>query len=194
MNDCRGFSVRKISHLVTGFSKHLVYGFAIIALTGCASEGINRSTGEVVDDASIASRLKTALLADRTTDGLDIEVEAYRGRVQLVGFADSQAEIDRAQEIASNIDGVTTVSNALHIVEDSRRVGEFIDDTLLVTRITAALTRNSGVSAINLEVEVNRGIVILGGFVDSAQERNLAGQVTEGVDGVERVINSIELR
>jgi len=157
-------------------------------------DGINRSTGEMVDDASVASRLKTALLADGTTDGLDIEVESYRGRVQLIGFADSQAEVDRALEIAGSTAGVMSVSNALQIVSNARRVGEYIDDTVLVTRITSALTRNSAVSAFNIEIEVNRGVVILGGFVDSTQERDLAGQVTEGIDGVEQVINSLEIR
>ncbi len=188
------FSTSRLLTSLSTFHKRCVFCIAILVLTGCAGDGINRSTGELVDDASVASRLKAALLADDATDGLDIEVESYRGRVQLIGFTDSQAEVDRALEIAGTTVGVVSVSNALQIVSDARRVGEYIDDTVLVTRITSALARNSAVSAINIEVEVNRGVVILGGFVDTTQERELAGQVTEGIDGVEQVINSLEIR
>jgi len=175
-------------------AKALATGLAIMVLAGCAANGGNRSTGEVLDDASVASRLKTALLADGSTDGLDIEVEAYRGRVQLIGFTDSQAEIDRAQEIARNTDGVANVSSALVLVEDSRRVGEYIDDTVLVARITRALVSDPVVSAGDVEIEVNRGVVILGGFVDSAQERDAATPATQAVDGVEQVLNNLLIR
>jgi len=194
MNLFYKFTVSRLFSFLFTCRKGFVIGIVSIVLAGCVGDGINRSTGEMVDDASVASRLKTALLADGTTDGLDIEVESYRGRVQLIGFADSQAEVDRALEIAGSTAGVMSVSNALQIVSNARRVGEYIDDTVLVTRITSALTRNSAVSAFNIEIEVNRGVVILGGFVDSTQERDLAGQVTEGIDGVEQVINSLEIR
>lgn len=176
------------------WAKVLITGIAVLFLTGCAASGGGRSTGQVIDDASVASRVKSALLADRDTDGLDIEVETYRGRVQLIGFVESQLEINRAQEIARNTAGVNQVSSALIIVGDSRRVGEYIDDTVLLTRITRALARDPIASALGIEVEVNRGVVILGGFVDSVLERDTAGQVTQAVDGVERTLNNLQIR
>lgn len=177
-----------------GVRKMIVAAIAFVALAGCASNGINRSTGEFVDDVSMSARIKSAMLADGTTDGLDIEVEAFRGRIQLIGFADSQAEISRAEQIARNTEGVSSVANLLQVVSASRRVGEYIDDTVLVARITAALTRDPTANKINMEIEANRGVVILGGFVDSVLERDAAERVTANVDGVDRVINGLELR
>lgn len=174
--------------------KMIVGAIALVALTGCVSNGINRSTGEFVDDVSMSTRIKSALLADGTTDGLDIEVEVFRGRIQLIGFADSQAEINRANQIARNTSGVSSVSNLLQVVPASRRVGEYIDDTVLVGRITAALTKDPTADKVNIEIEANRGVVILGGFVDSVVERDAAERVTANVDGVDRVINGLELR
>lgn len=182
------FSVKQIR------GKAIALSIALIVLTGCAASGDNRSTGEVVDDSSVATRLKTALLADGGTSGLDIEVEAYRGRVQLIGFLDSQAEIDRAEEIARNTRGVTAVSNALAVVEESRRVGQYIDDTVLLTRVTRALVSDPIVSAGEVEIEINRGVVILGGFVGSDQERETAGRITQGITDVERVLNNLQVR
>lgn len=188
----------------TVYGKHLTFekilpkvfatSLALVMLAGCAANEGGRSTGEVIDDASVGTRIKSALLADRDTDGLDIEVETYRGRAQLIGFVDSQAEINRAQEIARTTAGVTEVNSALVIVENSRRVGEYIDDTVLLTRITRALARNPIVSATSIELEVNRGVVILGGFVESAQVRDTAGEVVQAVDGVERTLNNLLVR
>jgi len=165
-----------------------------IALSACAATDTSRSTGQVVDDASIASRVKTALIADKDTDGRDIEVEIDRGRVQLNGYANSKEEKARAEEIALEVEGVDSVDNNLGVVEGDRTVGEYLDDKVLLARVNGALAKESDVSALDIEVEVNRGEIQLSGFVDTVKERDAAQAAAERVDGVKNVVNSISVR
>ncbi len=177
------------------FAKRLIGALTLALLAGgCASTGEQRSSGEVVDDASISTKVKTALLADGTTDGLDIEVEVDRGRVQLNGFADSAAERTRAGDIAREVAGVVAVSNNLEVGGKSRRVGEYLDDKVLATRIAGALAKDPDVKSMQVDVEINRGVVLLGGFVDTAKQRRAAEAAAKRVDGVERVVNNLVVR
>ena len=178
------------------FPLYLVMSLALIlTLGGCASSGKERSTGEVLDDTSIAARTKTALLADPITDGLNIDVEVDRDRVQLNGFVDSQAEIDKAGQIARSIDGVKSVENNLRVTsDDDRAAGEYVDDKALATSVNAALAEDPLAKAGRIDVEVNQGVVSLGGFVDSVAARDAAVAAARNVKGVVKVINNLTVR
>jgi hyperosmotically inducible protein len=147
-----------------------------------------------LDDASVSSRVKAALLADAMTDGLDIEVEVDRGRLQLNGFADSEAEVARATEIANSVQGVASIQNNLQVTEGSRRTGEYIDDKVLLAKINAELAKDELASALTIDVEVNRGVVSLGGFVDSENARDAAVRAAQRVDGVREIDNNLAVR
>ncbi|HUR41753.1 MAG TPA: BON domain-containing protein [Verrucomicrobiae bacterium] len=84
---------------------------AVVA--GCAHDQHARSTGEVIDDSAITTKVKSALLAEKDVNSLDIEVKTFEGTVQLSGFVDSQWQIDKATEIASGVAGVQHVTNNL---------------------------------------------------------------------------------
>ena len=62
-----------------------------------------------VGDTWITTKVKASLLADEDVAGLEIDVETVNGVVTLNGNVDSQAQIDEAKRIASNIEGVTSV-------------------------------------------------------------------------------------
>ncbi|MCJ7815723.1 MAG: BON domain-containing protein [Xanthomonadales bacterium] len=174
----------------------LVLSLALVclALGACAASGPHRSTGQVIDDTTIATRTKTALLADSTTDGLNIDVEVDRDKVQLNGFVDSQAQVDRAGEIARSIPGVASVKNNLKVSGGNRMTGEYIDDKALSVSVKAALADDRLAPASEIDVEVNRGVVSLGGYVDSNAERDAAVAAVKGVKGVTKVINNLAVR
>ena len=71
------------------------------------------TAGEYLDNATVTARIKAALLADTTTDGLDIEVETVKGVVQLSGFVDSEQQKQRAEQITREVRGVAAVKNSL---------------------------------------------------------------------------------
>lgn len=175
----------------------LILSLALVlaAAGGCAASGQSRSTGEVMDDTSIAARTKSALLADPVTDGLNIDVEVDRNRVQLNGFVDSQAQITRASEIARAISGVASVDNNLRISDGGdREVGVYVGDKALLTQVKAALANDPAVQSLKVDVEVNRSEVSLGGFVDSDAERNAAVAAARTVAGVTKVVNNLTVR
>lgn len=84
-----------------------------LTTAGCAASGNNRSTGEVVDDSSITAKVKSALLAEKDVNSLDIKVKTYDGTVQLSGFVDSQWQVEKAEQVAANVHGVRHVTNDL---------------------------------------------------------------------------------
>jgi hyperosmotically inducible protein len=178
----------------TRISSAISLALVCLALGACAASGPHRSTGQVLDDTSIATRTKSALLADSTTDGLNIDVEVNKDKVQLNGFVDSQAQVDKAGEIARSISGVASVDNNLKVSDGTRRTGEYFDDKVLSSNVKAALANDQLAPASEIDVEVNRGVVSLGGFVDSNAERDAAIAAAKSVKGVLEVINNLEVR
>ena len=72
--------------------------------------------------------------------------------------------------------------------------GEYIDDTLLTTRVKSVLLNDPDVSGLSVKVESFRGVVQLSGFVKTVKERNRAVQLTRAVQGVRQVRNDILIR
>ena len=85
----------------------------IAAFVACASTPKQSSTGEVVDDSVITTKIKTELANDDFLKSFQISVETRKGIVELSGFVDSQKAEDKAGEIARGVEGVKSVKNAL---------------------------------------------------------------------------------
>jgi hyperosmotically inducible protein len=167
---------------------------AVFLLAACTATDTTRSTGQVIDDSAMAAEIKTRLAADSLTDGLDIDVEVDRDRVQLNGFVESAAERDRAIEIARSVAGNRAVDHNLEITEGQRTAGEYIDDKTLITKVNAALADDQVASSLDIDVEVNRGEVTLGGFVDSETQRQAAIDTVRNVSGVRNIVNNLKIR
>lgn len=98
--------------------KTLTIGLAIILplalpLGGCAGGPTTKSTSETVDDAVITSKVKTSLFRDPVVSGFAVNVETYKGHVQLSGFVDTSEQKTRAQKLAREVVGVEEVVNNL---------------------------------------------------------------------------------
>jgi len=154
----------------------------------------DRSAGELIDDAAIATKLEAELVADPLTAATDIDIEVDRDQVQLNGFVASEEARDRAEEIAENINGVTSVANNLEVDRADRSAGQYIDDKTLTAKVKAALAGEDFPKSAVIDVEVNRGIVSLGGHLDSDGEIDSAIDTAEDVEGVRDVINNLEVR
>ena len=84
-----------------------------LVVAGCASHGHEHSAGEMIDDSTITTKVKSALLAEDDVKSFDIAVKTYDGDVQLSGFVNSQWQIDKAGQVAMAVKGVRHVSNDL---------------------------------------------------------------------------------
>lgn len=88
----------------------------VLAVTlGCGSTATREGTGEYVDDAVITTKVKAALLADPQTKVLQVNVETFKGVVQLSGFVANQAIASRAVEVSRGIKGVNEVKNDMRL-------------------------------------------------------------------------------
>ncbi|HEV6963962.1 MULTISPECIES: BON domain-containing protein [Roseateles] len=91
-----------------------------LATTGCAVTSGQSTVGQYVDDATIATRVKARFAEDSSVSAMRIQVEALKGTVQLAGFATSQAEKDRAGQIASGVPDVKEVRNNIIVRPPSK--------------------------------------------------------------------------
>ena len=90
-----------------------ILGLALVA--GCASTAKQESTGEYIDDTTLTTKVKAKFIDDKAVSSMNINVETFKGTVQLSGFANSQAEADRAVQIARATEGVKAVKNDIRL-------------------------------------------------------------------------------
>ena len=88
---------------------------ALTALVGCASTQKHESTGQYVDDTAITASVKAAIFNEPGLKSAEINVETFKGRVQLSGFVTSRGESERAVVVAQGVNGVTSVSNDMRV-------------------------------------------------------------------------------
>ena len=88
---------------------------AFAVMLGCASTAKHEGTGEYVDDSVITTKVKAAVLNEPTLKSAEINVETYKGVVQLSGFVSSEADIAKAASLAKGIKGVTSVKNDMRL-------------------------------------------------------------------------------
>ena len=98
--------------------KHTVIRFLIAlmmiaAFVACASTPKQESTGEVVDDSVITTKVKSLIASDDILKAFQISVETRKGIVELSGFVNTQKDKDKAGQIARSVEGVKSVVNAL---------------------------------------------------------------------------------
>ena len=87
----------------------------LVSVVGCASTSQQSGTGEYVDDAVITTKVKAAIFNGPTLKSAEINVETFKGVVQLSGFVNSQADISKAVSLARNVKGVTAVKNDMRL-------------------------------------------------------------------------------
>ena len=90
-------------------------GALALVLAGCGGSPTRSSTGEYFDDTVITSKVKTALLADSDVKGTAVNVEVFRGKVQLSGYVRSEHEREKAEVLARQVAGVQEVRNDLQL-------------------------------------------------------------------------------
>lgn len=109
-NRTKGESVMVKRHRLLSF---LVCIVLVTAFVGCASTPKKAGTGEYIDDSVITTKVKAAILDEPTLKVFQINVETFKGDVQLSGFVDSAQSVKKAGEVARGVKGVKSVKNNL---------------------------------------------------------------------------------
>ena len=92
-----------------------IFAILLVSFFGCAGTATQESTGEYMDDTLITSKVKAAIFNEPSLKSAEINVETFKGTVQLTGFVSSRASIDRAVSIARGVKGVTSVRNDMRL-------------------------------------------------------------------------------
>ena len=88
---------------------------AIAGALGCASSPTQESTGQYVDDSVITTKVKAAIFNEPQLKSAEINVETFKGAVQLSGFVSTQANIVTAVDVARNVNGVKSVKDDMRL-------------------------------------------------------------------------------
>jgi osmotically-inducible protein OsmY len=87
----------------------------LITAVGCASTSTQEGTGEYVDDSVITTKVKAVIFNEPTLKSSEINVETFKGVVQLSGFLSSQTSVNKAIELSRQVAGVKSVKNDMRV-------------------------------------------------------------------------------
>jgi osmotically-inducible protein OsmY len=99
------------------FNRFATFFFVIVfaSLLGCASTSKQEGTGEYVDDTVITSKVKAEIFNEPSLKSAEINVETFKGVVQLSGFVNSREDISKAVQVARGVKGVVSVKNDMRL-------------------------------------------------------------------------------
>ena len=149
--------------------------------------------GNFMDDSTITAKVKAALVDHDSIKSTDISVKTDQKVVTLSGFVESQAQAEEAVKVAKGVEGVTSVSDKLH-VRDSKdtSVKGYAGDTAITSEVKAKLLADDIVPSRKVKVETTDGVVQLSGSVDSQAQSDRAESIAKAIDGVKSVKNDLK--
>ena len=149
--------------------------------------------GNFMDDSTITAKVKAALVDHESIKSTDISVKTDQKVVTLSGFVESQAQAEEAVKVAKGVEGVTSVSDKLH-VRDSKdtSVKGYAGDTAITSEVKAKLLADDIVPSRKVKVETTDGVVQLSGSVDSQAQSDRAESIAKAIDGVKSVKNDLK--
>jgi osmotically-inducible protein OsmY len=92
-----------------------MFAVLLASMFGCAATSKQEGTGEYFDDSVITTKVKAAIFNEPSLKSAEINVETFKGTVQLSGFVNSRADINKAVEVARGVKGVTSVKNDMRV-------------------------------------------------------------------------------
>jgi len=168
-----------------------------------ADDGEGRAFSTRFNDATTTATVKSKLLWNRNTEGLDINVTTRDGVVTLEGRTDSEASSELAERLARNTDGVRQVDNKLSVSVEggtadraraqANQAGGAISDAWITSKVKSSFLFSSNLDGLDISVETKNGQVTLSGQVANDAEKSLAVETAENIRGV-RGVNADALR
>lgn len=163
----------------------------------------DRTFSDRFNDATTTATVKSKLLWNRNTEGLDIKVNTRNGIVTLEGRAGSEAASELAERLARNTEGVRQVENKLTVsaeggTADKARervdnAGGAISDAWITSKVKSSFLFSSALDGLDISVDTKDGQVTLSGQVANDTEKSLAVETAENIRGV-RGVNADNLR
>lgn len=150
-----------------------------------------------LDDATLTATIKSKLLWNSQTEGMDVKVETRQGVVTLTGEARSAEAKELAGRLAATTDGVSEVHNLLSVSgtrsaaaeaqEQADRAGEAVSDAWITSKVKASYLLSSNLDGLKIDVTTDNGMVRLAGQVPSSTQKELAVETARNIRGVRGV-------
>lgn len=163
---------------------------AVLALGACST---TQPAEQQVDDAALTSKVKAKLAADSDVNPFEIDVDTTDGVVTLRGRVEESSDRRVAGRLARETEGVRSVRNEITVGEDPGDMAPGAD-AALVAAVEGKLAADNDTSGLNIDVDVQDGVVTLSGTVRTAAARTQAGEVARSVDGVKSVRNELRVQ
>ncbi|MEJ2055967.1 MAG: BON domain-containing protein [Calditrichaceae bacterium] len=164
--------------------KILVFVFSFLLVTG---NTFLYAQDKGLSDDEIEDAVETELWIDNVVNMNRIDIGVIDGVVTITGTVDNLLAKERAEKICESIVGVRAIINRIEVKPNER-----FSDKELESLVKDALLKDPATESYEISVETQNGIVTLNGKVDSWQEKQLAGAVAKGVNGVTAVNNRID--
>ncbi|MDA8166072.1 MAG: BON domain-containing protein [Desulfobacteraceae bacterium] len=150
-----------------------------------------RTLGSMMDDGAITARVNAAMVNDPEVKARQIDVDTLQGVVTLTGTVESEAVAKRAAEIARATEGVREVRSYLQV--GSKTFGQAMDDKVTGARIKSDLISEPGIRSMNIDVDVEKGVVTLTGIVENAAQKDKILKIARGDFGVVKVVDNLRV-
>ncbi|PLR47958.1 molecular chaperone OsmY [Chimaeribacter arupi] len=194
------------SMMAVVLSSALVGGNALAETMTSKTENAADSAGAKIDssvnkvsnymgDSAVTAKVKSALVDNDAIKSTDISVDTTKGVVTLSGFVGSQAEADQAVAAAKKVEGVTSVSDKLHVRDAKEQSAKaYAGDSATTGEVKAKLLADDIVPSRNVKVITTEGVVQLTGTVENQAQSERAESVAKAVDGVKSVKNDLQIK
>ena len=163
---------------------------AVLALGACST---TEPAGQQIDDAALTTKVKAKLTADPDINPFEIDVDTTDGVVTLRGRVEEASDKTVAGRLARETQGVKSVRNAITVGMDPGDQAPGAD-AAIVAAIEGKLAAGSDTSGLNIDVDVQDGVVTLSGTVRTAEARAEAEAIAKSVSGVKSVKNELRVQ
>ncbi len=150
-----------------------------------------RSTGKIWDDSAITARVKKEMIKAPDVNAARIDVDTVEGTVHLTGVVGTKEEAERAEKIARSVPNVRQVKNNLQVGE--KTFGQALDDKILTSKIKTKLIGEPGIRSLNIDVDVNLGVVTLTGVVKDAEQKKRIVEIAADTPGTVKVTDHLRV-
>lgn len=170
-------------------------GHSTAESAGQKVDGSMHKVGNFMDDSAITAKVKAALVDHDSIKSTDISVKTEQKVVTLSGFVASQAQAEKAVTLAKGVEGVSSVSDKLHVKDSSSQsMSNYAGDTATTSEVKAKLLADDIVPSRHVKVTTTDGVVQLSGEVENQAQSTRAESVAKAIDGVKSVKNDLQIK
>ena len=158
----------------------------------------DRSAADIAKDLEIKTKITAQVIDEMGSDVVSISSDVYEQDVMLTGTVETEAQKAKAASITAAIEDVKTVHNQIMVAKPLEKekgaVENFVDDTVIETKINGLLLDARGVNVTNFRWRSVGGHVFLFGRALTAEEHDKATRIAEDIDNVVSVVNVAKIR